>query len=227
MLDEDGIPRGANNDVNYSDVTGADGKYPTRSNIKEKTIKLKFNVISEALTESDSLMDRIIQWISNERDRYNKPISKGIIFDLEAYKQYNYILEKPITADRNFEDFECEAELIIPDGVAESVDTKITGMVGTNNGLTRVFPVIKLLTTGSEIVITESIENQSMTIHYEFTRGTALIYDAKTKKIIDTDGNDYTEYIDMNSDRLVLNNQYNFSNTTGATIQSISFKERF
>ena len=66
-----------------------------------------------------------------------------------------------------------------------------------------------------------------MTIHYEFTRGTALIYDAKTKKIIDTDGNDYTEYIDMNSDRLVLNNQYNFSNTTGATIQSISFKERF
>jgi Phage tail protein. len=227
MLDEDGIPRGANNDVNYSDVTGADGKYPTRSNIKEKTIKLKFNVISEALTESDSLMDRIIQWISNERDKYNKPISKGIIFDLEPYKQYNYILEKPITADRNFEDFECEAELIIPDGVAESVDTKITGMVGTNNGLTRVFPVIKLLTTGSEIVITESIENQTMTIHYEFTRGTALIYDAKTKKIIDTDGNDYTEYIDMNSDRLVLNNQYNFSNTTGATIQSISFKERF
>lgn len=227
MLDEDGIPRGANNDVNYSDVTGADGKYPTRSNIKEKTIKLKFDVISEALTESDNLMDRIIQWISNERDKYNKPISKGIIFDLEPYKQYNYILEKPITADRNFEDFECEAELIIPDGVAESVDTKITGMVGTNNGLTRVFPVIKLLTTGSEIVITESIENQTMTIHYEFTRGTALIYDAKTKKIIDTDGNDYTEYIDMNSDRLVLNNQYNFSNTTGATIQSISFKERF
>lgn len=227
MLDEDGIPRGANNDVNYSDVTGADGKYPTRSNIKEKTIKLKFNVISEALTESDSLMDRIIQWISNERDKYNKPISKGIIFDLEPHKQYNYILEKPITANRNFEDFECEAELIIPDGVAESVDTKITGMVGTNNGLTRVFPVIKLLTTGSEIVITESIENQTMTIHYEFTRGTALIYDAKTKKIIDTDGNDYTEYIDMNSDRLILNNQYNFSNTTGATIQSISFKERF
>lgn len=227
MLDEDGIPRGANNDVNYSDVTGADGKYPTRSNIKEKTIKLKFNVISEALTESDSLMDRIIQWISNERDKYNKPISKGIIFDLEPYKQYNYILEKPITADRNFEDFECEAELIIPDGVAESVDTKITGMVGTNNGITRVFPVIKLLTTGSEIVITESIENQTMTIHHEFTRGTALIYDAKTKKIIDTNGNDYTEYIDMNSDRLVLNNQYNFSNTTGATIQSISFKERF
>lgn len=228
ILDKDDIPRGTNNDVNYSDVTGADGKYPTRSNIKEETIKLKFDVVSEALLESNSLMDRIIQWISNERNKYNKPLPKGVIFDLDPDKQYNYILEKPITADRKFEDFECEAELVIPDGVAESVNPKVTGMIGVNNGLTRVFPVIRLLTDGStEIVINESIENQSMTIHHTFTLNTVLIYDAKTKTLTDTDGNDYTADIDINSSRLVLNKRFDFSGTTGASVQTVTFKERF
>lgn len=228
ILSKDDIPRGTNNDVNYADVTGADGKYPTRSNIKEETIKLKFDVVSEALSESNSLMDRIIQWMSNERDKYNKPLTKGIIFDLDPHKQFNYVLEKPITAERKFEDFECEAELVIPDGVGESVNALIKGMVGVNNGLIRVFPVIQLLADGSaEIVITESIENQSMTIHHAFTANTVLIYDAKTKTVTDTEGNDYTEDIDINSARILLNKQFDFSSTSGASVQTVTFKERF
>lgn len=228
ILDKDDVPRGTNNDVNYSDVTGADGKYPTRSNIKEETIKLKFNVVSEALSESNSLMDRIVQWMSNIRDQHNKPVSKGIIFDLDPDKQYNYILEKPITADRKFEDFECEAELVIPDGVSESVNPLIKGMVGINNGLVKVFPVIQLLTTGTtSIVLTESIENQNLTIQHQFPANTVLLLDTKTKTLKDLDGNDYTTYISINSDRMVLNNQYDFSGTTGAIVQQISFKERF
>lgn len=225
ILDEDDIPRGTDNDVNYSDITGADGKYATRLNIKEKTIKLKFNIVSECLDFSNDLMDRIINWMSNERDKYNKPIPKSLIFDLDPDKQYNYIMEKPISADRKFEDFECEAELVIPDGVAESVNPIVTGMVGTNNGITRVFPVIQLICDGSEeIVINELFEDQTMTVHNQFTENTILLLDTKNKTLTDTDGTDYTTYIDINSDRMILNNQYDFSATIGATVQSITFK---
>lgn len=228
MLDEDETPRGTENEINYAEVTGADGKYATRSNIKEKTIKLKFNIIHECLDLTNELMDMIINWMSNERDQYNKPIPNTIIFDLDPEKQYHYLLEKPINAKRVFEDFECDCELIIPDGVAESVNPRVTSMIGTNNGITRTYPVIQFVADGSEsISIIESIEGQTLIINHEFTENTVLIYDSSTKTLKGVDDTDYTEYIDINSNRLVINNKYDFTDTTGATITTITYNERY
>jgi len=52
-----------------------------------------------------------------------------------------------------------------------------------------------------------------------------LIIDCNSRTITDEDGIDYTEYLTLNSFWMVINSNYDYSNSTGCYIQSVQYQE--
>lgn len=226
LLDVD-LPEGPEREVGTVNFPLSDGETVVNHSFKSKDIKIKFVVWGETLDEAKVKLRNISQWLTNDRNTLSIPVPYELVFDFEDDMTYHVILNDPIDTEINYTAIECEATFNVPSGVALTSETKITGPVGTNNGITKIKPVVTVLCDGSTgITITDTISEQSIMIDEEITDGTLITIDCDARTILDEADNDYTTSVNIESIWFNFFTSYDLS-CTGGQVQSVSFKEGY
>lgn len=210
--------------ISTLDISNSQGELITQYNLESKTITLEFRLWGDTVEEAQEKLIAATKFLSNEVNDLGLPIPKVLKFDWDPTRSYNVVLDGEITTDLDIATYTCKAKFTIPEGIGFT-DTKITGALGSNDGLTSVRPTITILTTGGSIQLYDQITGQSLTINNEFSAEMNLTIDCDDRTIKGSDGIDYTSKVTLNSFWPVLRGDYDFTTSTGCIIQKVAFKE--
>lgn len=230
------IPRGANYDVNKFQVDGADGEYPNRINLEENKLKLKFDTCEcgtiEELTE---VLEAVVEWLYPERDSLDNPILKTISFFYAPEVGYDYYIEDTMDAEAVDGAYECEAELIVPSGLARNLHETESASIGETGHMGKVKPTIffNLLSHDGEIILLEQETNQKCTLTGEFIDNlpinTRLKLDCKNRKLY------YEAYgewfnidpncISLDSTFFTIAGRFDFTNSVNCQVSEVKYYE--
>lgn len=210
--------------ISTLDISNSQGELITQYNLESKSITLEFRLWGDTVEEAQEKLIAATKFLSNEVNDLGLPIPKTLKFDWDPTRSYNVVLDGEITTDLDIATYTCKAKFTIPEGIGFT-DTKITGALGSNDGLTSVRPTITVLTTGGSIQLYDQITGQSLTINNEFSAGMNLTIDCDDRTIKSNDGIDYTSKVTLNSFWPVLRGDYDFTTSAGCIIQKVAFKE--
>ena len=225
------VPAGLETETKYLNVDGTDTNEAYRQNIREKEIKLSFDIDACNIDEATSYLQEITHLLVNDRDNINNPIPKTLEFSHYPGIYWEYVMEKPIKTDANASNYECEATLTVPHGTAYTKEEIVTGASGKVNGIAKINPKIVIIPTNEHIEILETTTNQKFLMTYNGWTNEDLveINCANRSVLLDKPGEenliDITAYTDFNSDWFKIIGEYHFE-PTGCIIQTISRIER-
>ncbi len=225
-LDNDSAKNeGTVKDIGTYDISNSEGELITQVDLKAKKITVKFAISGDDLEDAQNRLIEATKYLSNDPDLNTKlPIPKVMVFDWDPNRAYNVVLSEEIKVTLDTFTYKCEATFTVSEGIGWS-NLKTCGAIGTNEGLIEVRPLITLLTTGGYVQIYDNISYKSVTINESFDEEIILIVDCNERTIKDSDGNDYSNNITLNSSWLVILNDFDLSNSTGCIIQKVEFKE--
>ena len=216
---------GIASDIITYDVSNGAGELITGFDLKSKKIVLKFKLFGNSLEDAHDKLNKATLYLSNKQNSLGLPIPKSLRFDWDKSKEYMVILEDEIKSKLNVFTYSCEATYIVPEGLG-FVDMKTAGAIGSNDGLVSVRPLITVLAQGGgQVQIFDNVTAQSVTVAFNFTEGTILIFDCEARTVKDSNGADYTSFITLNSTWPVVRGDFDYSNSTGCLIQTVQFRE--
>lgn len=231
---------GTDNTVTYYTNAGTDTTLASRSNINKKSISIQFNIGTDDcdFIDTNILTEKMSRLMNNDRDNYNKPIMKYIIFDHIPDYAFGFIREDPITPTENYGTYNCKATLVIPDGTGYCLNPTITGGIGENNGIARVKPSIACIASqDGSITLTENVTKNVLTItSTSIKKGNTIIIDCDNRTVTllnySTTGTilstkDITDSVNFSSSWIILEKQYNITGGTTCIIQSVEYRERY
>ncbi len=218
-------PEGLSTDIVTLKLERTDGEKLTSSTVKSKTFKIIFQIVADDFEDANDKLIEIIKWLTNDRDDYQIPITKAMVFDWDPNRTYNVILDDDVDVKLDVSKYECTANFIVPEGVGWTAE-KITGAMGINSGLIPIRPLIQVICDGSsEVVLHESNTGQLLRISNTFAAGTVLLIDCNKRTIMDPTGTNYISSVGLDSYWFKIARDYDFSDSTGCTIQMISYNE--
>jgi len=210
--------------VTTYDVAQSQGVIISEYDYGLKTIEINFTISGDGLEDAQERLTNATKYLSNTLNGVGLPLPNQIVFDWDPERTFNVVLSGEITVTLDTFTYTCKASFDIPDGVGFN-NLKTTGAIDCNEGLINVRPVINVLATGGNVQIFDNVTGQSITIANNFIANTTLIIDCNSRTITDEDGIDYTEYLTLNSFWMVINSNYDYSNSTGCYIQSVQYQE--
>ncbi|MBQ9026202.1 MAG: phage tail family protein [Bacilli bacterium] len=236
LMADSEIPRGANYDVNKFKVDGADGEYPNRINLEENEIKLRFTTCECAtIDELTYLLEKVVEWLYPERDSLDNPELKTISFFYAPDRGYDYYIDETIDAEAVDGAYECEVKLIVPSGLARSLEETESAAIGAIGHMGKVKPTIffNILSHDGEIILVESDSNQKFQLTGEFIDelpvDTEMKLDCKEKKLY---YNAYGEWflvdpncITLDSDFFTLKNHFDFTSSVNCRVSDVKYYE--
>ncbi len=230
------IPRGANYDVNKFQVDGADGEYPNRINLEENKIKLKFDTCECGTIEDLTiLLEAVVEWLYPERDSLDNPILKTISFFYAPDVGYDYYIEDTMDAEPVDGAYECEAELIVPSGLARNLKETESANMGHTGHMGKVKPTIyfNILSHEGEIILLEQETGQKCTLTGGFIDNlpvnTMLKLDCKNRKLYYEAYGEWFKIdpncISLDSTFFTLAGSFDFSNCVNCRVSEIKYYE--
>ena len=230
------IQRGANYDVNKFKVEGADGEYPNRINLEENKLKLKFSTCECAtIEELTYLLEHVVEWLYPERDSLDNPLLKTISFFYAPDRGYDYYIDEAMDAEAVDGAYECEVELIVPSGLARTLDLVESANMGHTGHLGKVKPVIlfNIMSHEGELILLESETNQKLTLTGEFIDNlqvnTNLKLDCKNRKLYYESYGEWFEIdpncITLDSDFFTLSGAFDFSSSVNLHVSDVEYYE--
>lgn len=248
------LDAGTENEVKYYQTAGTDMSTAYRSNIKASTIQLDFD-IDECYIEDNMKLRRVMEKLfSNDRNKYNKPILKGLELDIFPDVVYWFVRENKIDIKLKNGVLECSVKLKIPSGTSESLELIHAGLDGNVDGLAKVQPTIYLVANQNKtITIHETITSQSMTIvSDEIKTNDLVIVNCNNRTIsrvraetttefmnidtlevfddvtyMDPDTVDITDTLSFDSDWFSIQGEYRFNTDGTAVFSQLTYKERW
>lgn len=230
------IPRGANYDVNKFQVDGADGEYPNRINLEENKIKLKFDTCDCGTIEDLTiLLEAVVEWLYPERDSLDNPILKTISFFYAPEVGYDYYIEDTMDAEPVDGAYECEAELIVPSGLARNLKETESSNMGHTGHMGKVKPTIyfNLLSHDGEIILLEQETGQKCMLTGEFIDNlplnTKLKLDCKNRKLYYEAYGEWFKIdpncISLDSTFFTIAGAFDFSNCVNCQVSEVKYYE--
>lgn len=224
---------GTKNDVQYYQTSGTDLTTAYRSNVEKKEITLEFQVGDCDLIESGILLEKVTKLFTNERDKYNKPTPKTLIFDHIPDYAFKVVREDPIEVEVNTTYYTGKIKLTVPSGTAESVSPVVTGSTGATTGLASVTPqIIAIILEDGEIIVTENYTGAVLKINNDnnLKIGTRINIDSSERKVwtISSNGTkrlDMTSLVDWSSTWFSVLGEYDFQ-APKLNIKQVTFNER-
>jgi len=224
FLKPGGIPDGLNPVYSSLRLNKTDGALPIGLDADESELPLEFVVWGSTLQEAYEKLQKISDWLSNDR-KGNIPLTNGFIYDAKPSVRYDAILSDVIDVNENVTSLECKTKLTVPKGVAIDVNATHTGAIGANTGKITVYPTIEFLTNGSSsIVVTDNESGDVITINHTITSGTTIYIDCENRTVKDASGNDLTQYVAMTTIWFAINPGQSYNITiTGGTLQDVYY----
>lgn len=228
------IPAGINTETKYLAIEGTDTNNAYRQNIKEKRVKIDFEVDGCDLIETTNQLQKLARLFTNERDNLNMPIPNIIEFSIFPEKLFEYILEDTFDNEIRVSDYKGSVELIIPDGTAFEKEDTVTNVTGCVDSIAAVNPLINITNiSNANIVVSEivSVPNQVFKLNYEnFETSDVITIDCINRKVHVTkkdsiESVDITETADFNVDWFKLQGEFNF-NSENCSIQTVTYNQR-
>ena len=234
------IPFGRNTETKYLNIEGTDTNLPYRQNIKEKIIKLHFDLDGCDLNETTQQLQQLAKLFTNERDELNVPIPKSITFSHIPDKVFYYILEETFDTDIQISDYKGTIELTIPDGTAFDIEDTVTNVTGYVEGIAAVNPIITIThITNSQIVLYEvvsspnqefKLNNDNLTSDVTFETNDTIIINCLNRtcsitKAGETENIDISEAVDFNSDWFKIQGEFEFI-ADNCVIQTVTYNTR-
>ena len=231
---------GTKNAVKYYNTSGTDTHTAYRMNIDTKELSFKFNLGTCDLEEATHLLDKVATLFTNERTLYNKPIEKELVFDHMPEYSFMFIRENPFDTKLEHGQYTCTVKLTIPSGTRRKRAKTVTGSHGSNTGIAKVQPVVKIIaTTKDTITITEEQTRQTLVIdttkskdtNYKIETGDTLSIDSENRSVwlykskTSGTGRLITKYVDYSSTWFSVKGAFNFK-SNDCNINSVSFYER-
>lgn len=220
------IAEGLAKDIDTLDIKKSVGDLITGESIKSKTIKLPFTIVGNSLEEFQERFAEAVKWMSNDLDDGKRPIPKPLVFDWDPNREWMVVLNDAVDKSYDIGKMEGTAEFLIPSGSAKG-PLKVTGDVGSNDGLTTIKPIIMLKATGeNSIIVKEAKSGKSLILNHAWDTETILYIDCEKNRIYDDYNVDCTGYLALNSDLLMLDpGAFDFSQSTGCVVLSVQFNE--
>ena len=225
------VPAGLETETKYLNVDGTDTNEAYRQNIREKEIKISFNIDACTIDEATAYLNEITGLLVNARDNLNNPIPKTLEFSHYPGIYWEYVMEKSIKADASAGSYDCEATLTVPHGTAYTKEEIVTGASGKVNGIAKINPTLVIIPTNEHIEIVETVSNQKFLMTYNTWSSEDLVeINCANRKVYlnkpdEENLIDITPYTDFNSDWFKIIGEYHFE-PTGCIIQTISRIER-
>ena len=217
-------------DVDYISISGTDTNDAYLQTITPKEIKLGVEIDGCTIEETTRLVDQFSKIITNDRDKYNRPIPNKLSFPtLYPDEHWDFITEDGFENSVELKDYLGDVKLTIPAGTSYANTDTVTGADGYNNSICQVQPIITILPNDTNPIITETVHNQTFAINYQFQTGDLVEINTITRKATlyrDTQEYDITVAVDMNSDWFTLHcGAYHFE-TIDCLLQSVTYRER-
>ena len=228
------IPEGLQTSTAYLNVDGTDINDAYRQNIREKEITINFDIGDGCDLETSTLSLReFAKLLVNDRDEYNRPIPKKIMFSHYPDVYWEYIMEEAFDSELDINTYVVKAKLTVPAGTSYDRKTTTTSNTGYVNGLASINPSLIVKPTGEVITIRETITGQEFHIGYT-GEWTDKILEIDCEDRIcwlktneeDTDPVNMNKYIDYNSDWFVLKGEYAFEGIN-CVIRTVDYAERW
>ena len=229
--------------VKYLEVEGTDSNLAYRANIEPKEIEMDIRVPGCDLEETTAFVERLARLLVNKRDKFNKPLLNEIEFSHHPNRVWKVLLEDALDVSAEFTEYEGKIKLIVPDGTSYTKEPIITNATGTNSGLAKVNPIIRVVAQGTNIIVKETISNQEWRLTDSTLEvGDIVRIDCEERKVYKVEGSDdlsskeddaeypdidITSKVDFNSDWFLIHDDYNFECDNTAIIQSVIFHERW
>ena len=228
------VPEGLETDTKFLDIDGTDTNDCYRQNIREKTIKLEFEIGDNcSLTEATESLRQLTKLLVNERDEYNRPIPKRLQLSHYPEVYWEYVMEKPLDADLELSSYNCKAELTIPAGTSYDLENTTTASTGYVNGIASVNPNIIVKPISEIITIREAVSEQEFNMGYAGGWEDKILEVDCENRIVwlkesedDTEAENLNKYVDFNSDWFSIIGEYAFEGT-GCIIRTVDYQERW
>jgi len=223
------IPEGTNNELQIFKLARSPGEKITSSTPTSKSFEVPFLIMAEDLEDATEKLQDISEWMTNELDSDDVPITKRLRFEWDPKaREFNAVLDDALDPDfSNVGEYLVKAKFFIPEGIGWG-PLRITGATGRNTGRVFVRPVIQISCTGDpQVILWDNVSDQFLTINHQFIEGTVLRVDMENRTILDVDGVDYGEEITLDSYwfRIRGGARYDLTGSTGCVIQRVEFRE--
>jgi phage-related protein len=210
-------------DLNLLNMPGMDGELPISSDIKSKKKVVNFLLYGDSIEEAIDNLRYVSTWLSNERVSPNVPVTYSVVFDHDPTMNYEVILKDEIKVNQKANNLECELTWTIPDGVGRGTEPVVSGGIGSNPGMIKVYPLIEVISDGSgDIIITDNETGQILTLNETVAADTTLYFDCNDRTVIDSSDNDHTDNVDVDSTWISFYTDYHVT-VTGGLLQQISY----
>lgn len=217
---------GANNKIDRLNLKGSDGELGTGSSIEAKTISIPFEVEGDTLEEAEILFQKVIQWLTKDRDKRLIPAKQELVLDEAPNVSYLVIADGAFKKKKIINTIESQVDFLVLDGVGFSRQPKITGPTGVNNGLTTAYPLLNVVCLGGPVKIVESVDQQEMILTSTLENGRKLIIDCNKRTVFDDLGNDHTAKVNLSWGYFGLIGDYDFSlESENCIVEEVIFKE--
>ena len=211
---------GMKTDTKYIHVPGSDENIPVLQTLKPKQLNIHFDILGETLEESSELLEHVQALLINDKDEYNIPIEKSIMFDHYPERIWEYIIEDGIDATVNYNRYKCNVKLKIPSGCSYTNEI----LTGAEGAIRSSFPInptllLKITAEGKNLRISEPKSNQEMLIYNDasvpFVTNQYIQINCEDRIVlVESDDDDIvrdiTDQVDFGSDWFVLNDDYHF-----------------
>lgn len=238
MNPETEINHGANFDAQTYKVEGADGEYPTRINITENTINLKFYIMGDDFEDSTELLEYVTEFLYPERDHLDNPVLKAISFFFDKEHCYDYYIADAIESTAIPGGYECSVDLVVPAGLKRTVEKVRKSFAGTITAIGKIKPEIyfyKMITENDvdEIQLIESFSGRILTLTGEFIQNipefTNFKVDCENRRVYYKNDDDWflvdSNNIGIDSEFFILDNEYNFESSVNCKVTSVLYHE--
>ena len=229
------IPEGLQTDTRYLEVDGTDHNDPYNQSIRQKEIKIEFELGNDCDLQANTLSRReLAKLLVNDRDEYNRPIPNTIEFSHYPDIYWEYIMEDAIEDKIEIGSYtDGKVTLVVPAGTAYDKESTTTSNTGYVNGLATINPILIVKPTDEIITIREEVTGQEFHMGYSGEWNDKILEIDCEDRIAwlktdedDTDPINLNRYVDFNSDWFRLKGEFNFVGIN-CIIRTVDYQERW
>lgn len=233
FIEDVNIPEGLKTDTDFLNIDGTDTNDAYRQNIREKTIELDLSITECDLQTSTDMLRQLTKLLVTEKDEYNRPIPKKIMFSHYPDVYFEYICQDTFDVSNNNGSYSIKAKLTVPSGTSYTRVATSTNIIGFVQGIASINPIISFKSMSESITIKELFSEQEFTMVYDGDWNDKIVEINCEDRIVylldsedDSNPTDISKYVDFNSDWFILHGEYSFS-AAGCTIRTVTFNERW